>query len=66
MADKPGAPGTPTVDSASSTSITISWSAGTNGGSAITGYRVYMNDLSTDAWTLVYNGQNNPSVLSFN
>lgn len=46
VADLPGAPGTPALDAATATSIAIGWSApASNGGSAITGYRLYMNDL---------------------
>jgi len=36
-----------------------------NGGSSVTGYRVYMNDLLSDRWELTYDGSNFPSTLTF-
>lgn len=67
-ADKPSAPSAPTMESSSKSSITIAWNAvppANNGGSIITGYRVYMNDLTTDKWNLVFDGSNYPSTLTY-
>ena len=48
-ADLPGKPGTPTVSASSSTEVTIQWTAGTDGGTPITDYKVY--------WDAGINGQ---------
>lgn len=67
-ADIPYTPTKPTLESSSKTSITIAWNAltGVNtGGSPIIGYRVYMNDLLSDKWDLVYDGSNYPSTLTY-
>jgi hypothetical protein len=64
----PNAPFAPMLESSSETSITISWNALAtidDGGSSITGYRVYMNDIITDNWILVYDGSNYPSILVY-
>jgi hypothetical protein len=47
-------------------SIVIAWNAPvSNGGSAITGYRVYMNKVTSEDWIMVYDGTNYPSTLTF-
>jgi len=47
-ADLPSPPDDPpTMDESTDSSITVSWNAPTDdGGSPVTGYRVYMNDIS--------------------
>lgn len=65
-ADKPNAPSSPTLETATQDSITIAWNApSSNGGSAITGYKVYMNDYLTDTFELIYDGTNVDSILTF-
>ena len=65
-ADLPGAPATPTLETSTSSSITIAWNPPTyTGGVALTGYRVYMNDLISDIWVMIYDGNNYPSTLTF-
>eukprot|EP00744_Colponema_vietnamica_P003777 GILI01005732.1.p1 GENE.GILI01005732.1~~GILI01005732.1.p1 ORF type:complete len:2203 (+),score=253.12 GILI01005732.1:565-6609(+) len=51
----------------SSSSLTIAWREPyDNGGSTITGYRVYMNDgTPSSALELAYNGYGKPSVLTY-
>ena len=45
------------LEASSDSSMTISWSPpSNNGGSAITGYRLYMNALNVGNWVLVYDG----------
>lgn len=56
------------LESSSSSSITIAWNAITGastGGSAITGYKVQMNDLLSDIWQIVFDGSNYPSTLTY-
>ena len=57
-ADLPDAPDSaPTLEAATETSITVAWNAPSNdGGSAVTGYRLYMNYLNDGDWELVYDG----------
>lgn len=67
-AQVPSAPSVPLLESSSKSSITIAWNAIApinNGGSSVTGYRVYMNDLLSDRWELVYDGSSFPSTLTF-
>ena len=61
----PDAPAAPVFETSTNTSISLAWSAPTeNGGTSITGYKVYMNDFTTDAFSLIYDGSSSPSVLS--
>ena len=57
-ADLPDSPDSaPTLESATETSITIAWNPpANNGGSAIIGYRVYMNYLNDGDWEQIYDG----------
>lgn len=67
-ASKPNAPSQPNLETSTKSSITISWNAVTGantGGSPITGYKVFMNDLQSDIWQLVYDGSNYPSTLTY-
>ena len=65
-ADVPDIPDAPVLETSSKNSITIAWNPPTSdGGSPITGYRAYMNNLINDEWTLIYDGLNYPSTLTF-
>jgi large repetitive protein len=65
-ADTPGQPDAPLFETSTDTSISIAWSSPTNnGGSPITGYKVYMDDFRSDELVLIYDGSSAPSVLSF-
>lgn len=65
-ADTPGQPDAPLFETSTDTSISIAWNSPTNdGGSPITGYKVYMDDFRSDQLVLVYDGSSTPSVLSF-
>ena len=56
----------PIREASTETSLTISWSVpDSDGGSPVTGYRVYMNPLDDGDWTLIYDGQGQPTVLTF-
>ena len=60
--DKPTAPAAPTADATSKNSITLAWNApSSDGGSAVTGYSIYLNDLSVGDWTLAYQGEGYPT-----
>jgi hypothetical protein len=65
--DKPATPNAPTPenmsqDSITKTSITLAWNVpSSNGGSAVTGYRIYINDLSVGDWALAYEGEGYPT-----
>ena len=64
----PSAPAIPLLESSTKSSINIAWNAVAtinNGGSSVTGYRVYINDLLSDRWELVYDGSSFPSTLTF-
>jgi len=66
VADLPAAPAAPTMDASTKDSITLAWNApGSDGGNSISGYKVYMNDLLSDVWELVYDGTNFPSTLTY-
>jgi hypothetical protein len=63
-ADLPDPPSQPNLEAATESSITISWNPpANNGGSDITGYRIYMNPLSDGDWELIYDGAYQPTVL---
>ena len=49
--EAPGKPAAPTVSSASATSLTVSWSAPTNAGPAITDYDVQYRAGTSGGWT---------------
>jgi hypothetical protein len=45
--------------SQSETHLSVSWNASpTDGGCAVTGYRVYLENIASPGWQLVYNGVN--------
>lgn len=65
-ADLPGAPAAPVLETSTNSSITLAWNApASTGGTPITGYRVYINDLLSDIWNLAYDGSNYPSTFVF-
>ncbi len=66
-ADRPGAPSVPVLESTTATSISVAWNVpATDGGSPISGYKLYMNDiLANDNWDLVFDGSNYPSTLTY-
>ena len=49
--EAPGKPGTPTVSAASATSLSVSWSAPSNAGPAITDYDVQYRAGTSGAWS---------------
>lgn len=56
----------PVLEAATDSSMTISWSVPAyNGGSAITGYKVYINPLDDGDWSLIYDGAGQPTVHSY-
>lgn len=66
-ADIPDPPTAPILEGTTSTSISVSWNEPVNnGGSPVSGYRLYMNDLlADDVFNLIYDGANYPASLSF-
>lgn len=62
-ADLPATPSAPTNDSSTSTSITVSWNepAAQASSAPVTGYNIYMNDLSVGEWVLIYEGLGYPT-----
>jgi hypothetical protein len=64
-AEKPATPVAPTEEAATKTSITLGWSTPANGGSSITGYRVYMNALTVGDWQLLYSGEGYPTRQTY-
>jgi hypothetical protein len=61
-ADKPAAPDAPVADSTSRRSITVAWNEPSSTWQApVSGYNVYLNDLSVGEWVLVYHGEGYPS-----
>lgn len=65
-ANIPGACDHPNFETATNTSITMSWNPPSdNGGLMIQGYKVYMNDFSNDEFNLVYDGSSKASIVTF-
>jgi titin len=55
----------PVLEAATETSISISWSVpASDGGTPITGYKVYMNPIDDGDWYLIYDGSGQPTVLT--
>jgi len=66
VATKPGTIDPPIFETATESSISIAWTPPSdNGGSPLTGYRVYMNDFLSDKIEMIYDGSSVPSILSF-
>lgn len=66
-ADISDAPSTPILESTTPTSISVAWNEPlSDGGSPISGYRLYMNDiLADDVFRMVFDGANYPSTLTY-
>ena len=66
-ADISDAPSTPILESTTPNSISVAWNEpASDGGSPISGYRLYMNDiLEDDVFRLVFDGANYPSTLTY-
>ena len=66
-ADIPDAPLATVLESTTETSISVAWNEPVNnGGTPISGYRLYMNDiLADDVFHLTYDGSNYPSTVSY-
>jgi hypothetical protein len=54
----------PTRVASTKTSITVEWQRAADGGSPVTGYRLYKILVETGAETLAYDGQGIPSASS--
>ncbi len=62
----PGTPNAPLMDSTTGNSITIAWNPPAYiGYTVITGYNVYLNDMSVGEWNLVYQGLGYPTLLVY-
>jgi titin len=56
----------PVLDASTDSSMTISWSVPAyNGGSAITGYKVFINPLDDGDWSEIYDGAGQPTILTY-
>lgn len=66
-ADISGIPSAPILEGSTSTSISVAWNPpSSDGGSPISGYRLYMNDiLANDIWNLIFDGSNYPATLTY-
>jgi large repetitive protein len=66
-ADISDAPSAPVLEGTTSTSISVAWNEpASDGGSPISGYKLYMNDiLADDEFKLVFDGSNYPSTLTY-
>ena len=54
------------MEASNRTSVTVAWQVPTvDGGSRITGYRLYMNKLRDGDWELAYDGTNQPYVTIY-
>jgi len=64
-AGKPSAPGAPSAESSTRSSITLAWNEPADDGeSPTTGYSVYMNELAVGDWGLLYVGEGYPTRQS--
>lgn len=52
------------MDSSEST-ITVKWQLTSDGGSVITGYRLYQTNVTTGGEYLIYDGSSIPTVTSY-
>ena len=64
LASTPSVSQAPTKVDSSETSITASWQLDSDGGSVITGYKLYQTNVTTGGEYLVYDGSNIPTVSS--
>lgn len=66
VAEIPSAPSAPVMDASTLTTITVAWSPpSSDGGTSITGYKLYINDFLSDKFVLIYDGSFTPSILSY-
>lgn len=65
-AGQPDAPNTPISDLANRDVISVSWSAPNyDGGSPVLGYLLYMRNIESAQFTLVWNGSEDPTMFGF-
>ena len=64
LASTPSVTQAPVKVGSTETSITVSWQLDSDGGSVITGYRLYQANVTTGGEYLVYDGSNIPTVSS--
>lgn len=64
-ASAPSITAAPTIDSMTKSSVTISWSLNSDGGSPIFGFKLFRNDKVYGGQVMVYDGTFIPSVSSF-
>ena len=63
----PGTPSTPILEYSSKTTATIAWDEPTSSTQAeVTGYRVYVNNLSVGDWVMNYEGMGYPTRNVYN
>jgi len=64
LADEPTITQGPSLIEATQHSITLEWSIDTDGGSVITGYKLYQTNVTTGGEYIVYDGSHIPTVTS--
>jgi len=64
LADVPTMSSAPIELSSKESEITVGWQLTSNGGSVITGYRLYQTNVTDGGETLIYEGRNIPTVTS--
>ena len=52
------------MEASTSSTITVSWQLASDGGSPLTGYKLYQTNVTTGGVFLVYDGTNIPTVSS--
>ena len=65
LASAPSAPNTPTIKATTRSSITVSWTPSIDGGSIITGYKLYRYNKAVGSNELAYDGSSNSVITSF-
>lgn len=64
--DVPDAPNAPTIRLGTLDLIIVDWNPpGSDGGSPVLGYKLFMKKNSDSTWVEVYDGQQNPTVRTF-
>jgi len=64
LASVPTIDNAPVVVSRTSTSITMMWELSSDGGSPLTGYKLYQTNITTGGESVIYDGTNIPTVSS--